>query len=120
MQEEEITKGIDLGLAKIMCLANIINRKTTMGCVTSDLGYIRSLRLEVYPHFSNPNKQAPAKFEISYDTDSSRFKLSVDSKHRLEAIERCIEFLEATLKEKKIAFNMTDEVKKWVTVGYEI
>jgi hypothetical protein len=43
-----------------------------------------------------------------------------DSKPRLEAIVRCIEFLEESLKEKKVAYKMTEEIKEWMVVGYEI
>lgn len=116
MEENDIAREIDLGLAKIMAMANVINRKTELCCMVSDAGHIRQLKVEVYQNCKEIWNQTPCKFEVSYGQPH----FDRDSKYRLDQINNCIEFLETCLKDNKVPFGMTEEIRQWVTVGYSI
>ncbi len=116
MENNDFTKEIDLGLAKIVTMANIINRKTELCCEVNDCGQIRELRVSVYQNCKEIWNQTPCKFVLSYQ-DRPYDK---DSKHRLDRINDCIEFLETCMNDNKIPFGMCDEIKEYVTTGYRI
>lgn len=113
----DLTRQIDLGISRIMFLGNMVNRKTTMCCMTEDIGQIRELRVKVYQSPKEIWNQTPCKFELSYDQGKP---FGSDSKSRLESIGHCIKFLEACLRDNKVVFEMTEAEKEWVTVSYNI
>lgn len=118
MSKEILTQDVDLGLAKILVLANLINRKTELCCFISDSGRVRSLSIRMYPNIKQYNG-APISFDVSYDT-SEKYKFDIDTNERLSEINRCIEFLENCLKERKIDYSFLDPIKKYVVTSYAI
>lgn len=116
--EVDYTKEIDFGIAKILVLANIINRKTELCCFCSDVAHIRKIEIKLHKDVKSYLKE-PITFEISYDIDE-QYSWRCDSSDRLEEINRCVEFLEKTLKDKKIDYSMIHAVKEYVITSYEI
>jgi len=114
----ELTKEIDFGLAKIMVLCNIINRKTEMCCFVDDSGHIEKLTIRLFDKKQNYTG-TPVSFETSYQV-SEEYTFYVDGIERLNEINRCVEFLENTLKSKSIQYDMLHQVKEYVTIAYEI
>jgi len=113
-----LSEKIDLGIAEIFFLANQINRKTDMCCFCHDMGHIQKIELKITKSKEEYNDQ-PAIFELSYDV-SEKYRCDIDSDKRLMEIDRCKSFLIKTLKEKEIAYGYTNEIKEYVTVGWEI
>ena len=118
MEQEQLTREIDLGLAKIMCLAMLINRKTELCCFVNDSGHVRSMDIKLYPTVKNYNG-TPVSFEVKYDASGDPYWY-VDSDERLQEINRCIEFLETCLKDRSINYDMLNKVKEYVITAYEI
>jgi hypothetical protein len=113
--EINYTQEIDLGLAKILTLSNIINRKTDMCCFTNDVAHCSFIEIKLYKTKKEYNK-IPAIFKINYDEG----EYDKDSKGRLDEINRCVDFLEQTLKEKTVPYSLCEPIKEYVIKSYEI
>ena len=113
-----LSEKIDLGLAKIMFLGNQINRKTKMCCFVNDVAHCEYLEIKLLPTKQKYN-DVPVAFEVKYAT-SGKYDFYVDSKDRLDNIERCISVLEEVLKKEQINYDLFHAVKKYVVDFYEI
>jgi len=108
---EKLTQEIDLGLAKILVLSNMINRKTDFCCFVNDTAHCRYIEVKLYKDIKSYNG-IPTSFKVFYD--------ETDNKNRLDDINRCIEFLEMTLKDKYIYHSALHAIKEYVITSYEI
>lgn len=118
MSELTITQQIDLGLAKILVLANLINRKTEMCCFSEDTAHCGYIEIKLTESKINYSK-SPAIFKIKYEVSEEHSWLK-DNQNRLDDLERCIEFLENVLKDKKIDYSVCYAVTKKIITSYEI
>lgn len=115
MENSDYTKEIDLGLAKILVISNLLNRKTELCCFVHDVAHCRVIEVRLFKDVKSYNK-TPVTFSMRYDEG----KYNKDNKDRLDAINRCVEFLENTLKEKKVDYGVLHQIKEYVTIAYEI
>lgn len=120
MKKEElsISQKVDLGIGKILFLGNQINRKTDACCFIDDSGHVCSLKLRIHKTKKNYNS-TPIVYELDYEV-SERYSWKKDSEERLYRINRCVEFLENTLKEKKIDYSIIYAVEEYIVTSYEI
>lgn len=116
--ESKLTQKIDLGLAKILVLANIINRKTDMCCFSEDVAHCEQIEIKLTESKINYTK-TPVTFKVSYSIDKN-YSWNTDSENRLKDCERCIEFLENTLTEKNIDYSQLYAVTEKIITSYEI
>ena len=117
-KELKITQQIDLALAKVLVLANLINRKTEMCCFAEDTAHCEYIEIRLYDRKDNYNG-VPAKLQIRYKVDSELDWMQ-DNQSRLEECERGIEFLENVLNDKKIDYSDLYAVTERVITSYEI
>jgi hypothetical protein len=115
IMKKDYTKEIDLGLAKILALANLINRKTELCCFANDVAHCRYLEIKLHKDIKS-YLEPPVRFKVSYD----ELKYSNDGEERLQEVNRCVGFLEQTLKDKNIDFSMLDKVMVEVIESYLI
>jgi hypothetical protein len=115
MEKIDYTKEIDLGIAKILVLCNLINRKTELCCFVNDTAHCRYIEVKLYKDVKS-YAGTPIEFKLRYDDDNYR----KDDKNRLEEANRCVEFLERTLKNKNIDYSMLHPIKEYVITQYEI
>ncbi len=118
MEKENYTTEIDEAILKVMALGSIINRKTEICCFVSDIAHVRKLEVKLHKNVKLYNG-TPVMFEFDYEV-SKEYSWKVDSKSRLDNINRCVEFLEQTLKDKKINYEMLYAVKETIIASYEI
>jgi len=107
---ENLTKQIDLGLAKILVLCNQINRKTELCCFVNDTAHCRYIEIKLFEDVNSYMKE-PIEFKIRYDKDG---------KYMTTEINRCIEFLEDTVKNKQIDYSTIHAIKEYVITSYKI
>lgn len=113
-----LSQQIDLEIAKIFFLSNQINRKTKLCCFVNDTAHCGYIEVKLH---TSKDKYAdtPVLFKLDYQTDT-KYDWQVDSKDRLDECERCVEFLEKTLKDEKIDYSLLYAVKEYVITSYEI
>ncbi len=117
-KEFTITEKIDLNIAKIFFLANQINRKTEMCCFANDHGHVSSIEIRLFETKKDWSKE-PITFELSYECNEE-FEWRRDSSERFDESERCVSFLEQTLKAKGIVYNMLNPFKEYIVTRFEI
>lgn len=111
MDKENHTKEIDFGLAKILVLCNILNRKTELCCFVNDVAHCRYIEVRVYKDVKSFNG-TPIEFEVHYENR--------DSEYLLKEINRCVEYLEKLLKKREIDLSVLTPIKEYVITSYEI
>lgn len=115
MENLQIIKEIDLGISKIMTLANLINRKTDMCCFIEDMGHIEKLTIRIHKT-KKDYLSTSINLTVSYD-DGKYYK---DGQERLNHVSECIESLEEILKTKQIDYSNFYPVLKEVVDYYTI
>jgi len=118
LEDNEFTPVIDAGIAKILTLCSIVNRKTEMCCMIRDSSHCRSLEIDVYPTSASVTDRvtAPVKFSLGYENTP----INPDNQYRIESIERFTCFLETCLNEREIPYKMLCEVMHEVVKHYEV
>ena len=118
LEDNEFTPVIDAGIAKILTLCSIVNRKTEMCCMIRDSSHCRSLEIDVYPTSASVTDRVtpPVKFRIDYKNTG----LYPDCNHTVESIDRFVEVLENCLNERKIPYKMLCEIMHEVVKHYEV
>jgi hypothetical protein len=113
-----LSQQIELEIAKIFFLSNQINRKTKLCCFVNDTAHCGYIEVKLH---SGKDKytETPVMFKLDYEINEE-YSWKTDSKDRLNECNRCVEFLEKTLKDEKIDYNFLYAVKEYVITSYEI
>ena len=113
-----LSQQIELGIAKIFFLSNQINRKTKLCCFVNDTAHCGYIEVKLHTG-KDKYTETPVLFKLDYEIDSN-YSWKIDSKDRLDECERCVKFLEKTLKKEKIDYSLLYAVKEYVITSYEI
>lgn len=113
-----LSQQIELGIAKIFFLSNQINRKTKLCCFVNDTAHCGYIEVKLHSG-KDRYTETPVMFKLDYEINEE-YSWKIDSKDRLDECERCVEFLEKTLKDEKIDYSLIYAVKEYVITSYEI
>ena len=118
MPDNEYTPLIDAGIAKVLTLCSIVNRKTELCCMVNDSAHCRHLEVDLYPTNESvtDRRTAPVKFRIEYKNTG----LYPDNRHGVQSLERFAEVLEQCLNDRKIPYDTLYPVMHEVVKHYQI